>query len=129
VRQSLRVALSAADFRRVPRFGARVAKSRVRSKPGVLFRQTRRIAADRRAATLKRVKRNSAALGFCLSAAMLLGCGQSSLNTPKPAPQADAETRVVPQKQPRELPRLIAPPPKYGNKIVMAQASAAARQN
>jgi hypothetical protein len=89
----------------------------------------RRIAADRRAATLKRVKRNSTALGFCLSAALLLGCGQSSLNTPKPAPQVDAETRIVPQKQPRELPRLIAPPPKYGNKIVMAQASQAAHLN
>jgi|SRR6185369_7534394 len=93
------------------------------------FAQMRRIAADRRAATLNRVMRNSAALGFCLSAALLLGCGQSALSTPKPVPQADIETRVVPQKQPRELPRLIAPPPKYGNKIVMAQAGAAARNN
>ncbi|HEX2672626.1 MAG TPA: hypothetical protein VHM25_17205 [Polyangiaceae bacterium] len=73
--------------------------------------------------------RTRKALGFCLSAALLLGCGQSSLSTPKPAPQADVETRIVPQKQPRELPRLIAPPPKYGNKIVMAQASTAARNN
>ncbi|HKO53182.1 MAG TPA: hypothetical protein VJV79_35980 [Polyangiaceae bacterium] len=47
--------------------------------------------------------------------------------TAKPAPQADVETRVTPQKQPRELPRLIAPPPKYGNKIVMAQVHTSAR--
>jgi len=67
------------------------------------------------------------ALGFCVAAALLLGCGQNSLKPPKPAPQAEAETRATPQKQPRELPRLIAPPPKYGNKIVMAQASAPPR--
>lgn len=73
--------------------------------------------------------RNAAALGFCLSAALLLGCGQSAVSTPRPAPQADVETRVAPQKQPRELPRLLAPPPKYGNKIVMAQATAATRNN
>ena len=72
--------------------------------------------------------RSARILGYYLAAtASLLGCGQSSLNTPKPAPQADIETRVTPQKQP--LPRLIAPPPKYGNKIVMAQASAATRSN
>jgi hypothetical protein len=69
------------------------------------------------------------ALGFCLSAAMLWACGQSAVSTPKPAPQADIETRVGPQKQPRELPRLIAPPPKYGNKIVMARANAPARHD
>ncbi|HEY0464938.1 MAG TPA: hypothetical protein VGC79_12040 [Polyangiaceae bacterium] len=54
---------------------------------------------------------------------LLLGCGQGALSTPKPAPEAVVENRVAPQKQQRELPRLIAPPPKYGNKIVMAQAS------
>jgi len=69
--------------------------------------------------------RTTAALGFCLSAALLLGCGQSAVSAPRPAPQADVETRVAPQKQPR----LLAPPPKYGNKIVMAQAGAAARNN
>jgi hypothetical protein len=72
--------------------------------------------------------RNTAALGLCLSA-LLIGCGQSAVSTPKPAPQAEIETRVSPQKQPRELPRLLAPPPKYGNKIVMAQASAAIRHD
>jgi len=62
--------------------------------------------------------------GLCLAGtALLLGCSQSTLSPPKPVPQADVETRVVPQKQPRDLPRLLAPPPKYGNKIVMAQAT------
>jgi len=69
------------------------------------------------------------ALGFCVpAAALLLGCGQSSVQPAKP-PQADVETRATPQKQPRELPRLIAPPPKYGNKIVMAQATPRASRN
>ena len=67
--------------------------------------------------------------GSCfVAAALLLGCGQGSLSTPKPAPQADIETRVTPPRQPRELPRLIAPPPAYGNKIVMAQANWAGKR-
>ena len=66
------------------------------------------------------------AFGLCLTAASLLGCGQGSLSAPKPAPEADVENRAMPQKQPRALPPLIAPPPKYGNKIVMAQASGSA---
>lgn len=69
--------------------------------------------------------RTTQALRYCLSAVLLLGCGQSAVSAPKPAPQADVETSVGPSKQ-RELPRLIAPPPKYGNKIVMAQAGATA---
>jgi hypothetical protein len=58
-----------------------------------------------------------------------LGCGQGSLSAPKPVPAGDIETRATPQKQPRELPRLLAPPPKYGNKIVMARASSSDRRN
>ena len=70
------------------------------------------------------------ALALCLSAAaLLLGCGQSALNASRPAPQPDIETRVTPLKQPRSLPRLIAPPPKYGNKIVMAQATTGDRRD
>jgi hypothetical protein len=79
---------------------------------------------------LKRVTRALSASGSCLvAAALLLGCGQSSIRPSKPAPQADIETRLTPHKQLRELPRLIAPPPKYGNKIVMAQASSAEARN
>jgi len=60
---------------------------------------------------------------------LLLGCGQGSLSAPKPAPAGDVETRATPQKQPRELPRLIAPPPAYGNKIVMARATSNERHD
>ena len=85
--------------------------------------QARLIAANRRAATLNRVPRIVSGLALCFTAAALLvGCGQSSIGAAKPAPPADIETRATPQK-PRELPRLLAPPPKYGNKIVMARAS------
>ena len=59
----------------------------------------------------------------------VVACGQSALPPQKPAPQADIETRVTPLKQPRELPRLLAPPPAYGNKIVMAQLAERERRN
>jgi hypothetical protein len=69
-------------------------------------------------------------LGFYLAAAALLaGCGQGALRAARPVPQADIETRVTPQKPPRELPRLIAPPPAYGNKIVMAQRPSGSSQD
>ena len=61
--------------------------------------------------------------------ALLVGCGQGSLTPAKPDVAPDAETRVLPLKQPRELPRLLAPPPAYGNKIVMARASVAQSPN
>ena len=61
-------------------------------------------------------------LGLLLGAAALaLGCGSTAVSAPQ-APARDIETRVVPQKRPLEIPRLLAPPPAYGNKIVMAQA-------
>jgi hypothetical protein len=76
------------------------------------------------------VTRAPSTFGFCLAAAaLLLGCSQSTLRPSKPAPQAEIETRLTPHKQLRELPRLIAPPPKYGNKIVMAQASSVYTRN
>ena len=93
------------------------------------FAKTPDVAADRRTATLKQVMRKRSALGICLAAAaLLLACGQGSLNAPKPVPPADVETRATPQKPLRDLPRLIAPPPAYGNKIVMAQASSPAQR-
>jgi hypothetical protein len=60
-------------------------------------------------------------VGFCLSVLTLMACGQSAFNPPKPAPRDDVETRVTPPKPEREIPHLIAPPPAYGNKIVMAR--------
>ena len=60
-------------------------------------------------------------LGYFLGAAvLLLGCGQSAVSAPV-APARDVETRVQPLKPMREVPRLLAPPPGYGNKVVMAQ--------
>jgi hypothetical protein len=54
--------------------------------------------------------------------AVLCGaCGHSSLNAPRP-PARDVETRIVPPRHQPEIPRLIAPPPAYGNKIVLAHA-------
>ena len=56
------------------------------------------------------------------AAATLCGaCGQSSLSAPQ-SPPRDVETRIVPPRRQPEVPRLIAPPPAYGNKIVLAHA-------
>ncbi len=62
--------------------------------------------------------------GCCLSVLTLWACGQSSLAPARPVPRGDIETRITPPKREREIPRLIAPPPAYGNKIVMARGEA-----
>jgi hypothetical protein len=50
-------------------------------------------------------------------------CGAARLEPVAAAPSnVDSETRALPQKPQREIPRLLAPPPAYGNKIVMARA-------
>ena len=104
-------------------------QKRVCARFTLLLEQREGIAASRRAATLNRVLRIVPALGHSITAAaLLLGCGHSSISPSKPAPPADVETRIAPQKQPRELPRLLAPPPKYGNKIVMARAGSSAER-
>jgi hypothetical protein len=69
------------------------------------------------------VVRSLEKFGFCLSAVALWACGQSSLSAPKLPARGDIETRVIQPKIQREIPRLIAPPPAYGNKIVMAQSA------
>lgn len=59
-------------------------------------------------------------------AAWLTGCGGAV--TPRPVaplpPQMQPRTEVTPQQR---RPKLIAPPPAYGNKIVMARAAATTR--
>ncbi len=55
-------------------------------------------------------------------------CGQGALSAPE-RPARDIETRVLPLKPHREIPRLIAPPPAYGNKIVMARGSSLVTEN
>ena len=68
--------------------------------------------------------------GFCLAATLLVGaCGQSSLSAPRPASLPEAQTRATPPKPLHELPRLIAPPPAYGNKIVLAERATALRRD
>ena len=64
-----------------------------------------------------------------MSVATLMACGQGALNPPKPAPRDDVETRVIPPKPEREIPHLIAPPPAYGNKIVMARGESRSIRN
>jgi len=68
-------------------------------------------------------------IGFCLGSAGWVGCGQSAVSAPKPPPSVDAESRAYPIKRQRELPRLIAPPPAYGNKIVMAHGESTTSVN
>jgi hypothetical protein len=51
------------------------------------------------------------------------GCGQSATQAPvAPSRTADHETRA-PRRNDRPRPRLIAPPPAYGNKVVMAKST------
>jgi hypothetical protein len=50
-----------------------------------------------------------------------MACGQGAFNPAKPAPRTDVETRA-PRKLQRQIPRLLAPPPAYGDKIVMARS-------
>jgi hypothetical protein len=57
------------------------------------------------------------------TASMLLSaCGASAPAPVKAPPRSvDVETRAGPSPRRRDLPLLVAPPPAYGNKIVMAQ--------
>lgn len=60
--------------------------------------------------------------GFALG---LLGCGAGAEQAAKRPPKLpEKETRAAPSEpeRPEQPPRLIAPPPAYGNKIVMAEA-------
>jgi len=63
-----------------------------------------------------------------MSVATLMACGQGALNPPRPAPRTDVETRAPSKLQP-EIPHLLAPPPAYGNKIVMAQGESRESRN
>jgi len=63
-----------------------------------------------------------------MSLVTLMACGQGALNPPRPAARTDVETRAPRKLQP-EIPRLLAPPPAYGNKIVMAQSESRQSRN
>lgn len=64
-------------------------------------------------------------LPLVLGAAMLaLGCGKSAVEAPMvPERTADHEIRTPSRRQDHPTPPLIAPPPAYGNKVVMAKAA------
>jgi hypothetical protein len=54
-------------------------------------------------------------------AALAMACGTGAVRAPETPPRpVDPETRVQPIQ--KDAPRLIAPPPAYGNKVVMASA-------
>ncbi len=58
------------------------------------------------------------------------GCGGSA--TPEPVvPSREATQMHVPKRprQERPLPKLIAPPPAYGNRVVMARGASTTSQN
>jgi len=53
--------------------------------------------------------------------ALATACGTGAMEPPKAAPHSYQQTQA-PRRVERPRPRLIAPPPAYGNKIVMAKA-------
>jgi hypothetical protein len=57
----------------------------------------------------------------------VVGCGGASMPAGKPPARTGEESRA--QKVRQAPPRLIAPPPAYGNKIVMAQGDGATTTN
>lgn len=62
-------------------------------------------------------------------AASATGCGKSAVQAPMvPERTADHETRT-PRRQDHVMPPLIAPPPAYGNKVVMAKAEGGSSVN
>jgi len=68
------------------------------------------------------VRRSLVALLLVGFAAAITGCGSSATPEPAvPAHQGDTQTRA-PRRHERPMPRLIAPPPAYGNRVVMARA-------
>jgi hypothetical protein len=60
--------------------------------------------------------------------ALATGCGKGAMEPPKVAPRGDQQTQAPRRLEPLR-PRLIAPPPAYGNKIVMAKAPGQPRVN
>jgi len=63
------------------------------------------------------------------AAATLAGCGAGAQQAPERPRPVDAETRVTPDRQRLPPPRLIAPPPAYGNKVVMAKGPSPSSAN
>lgn len=60
------------------------------------------------------------ALIIALASAVAWGCASTPPPAPKPPPPAEPRTRVDQPAIHEEQPKLIAPPPAYGNKVVLA---------
>jgi hypothetical protein len=60
--------------------------------------------------------------------ALATGCGKGAIEQPLVAPRGGQQTEAPRRVEPPP-PRLIAPPPAYGNKIVMAKARARSAVN
>jgi len=61
-------------------------------------------------------------------AALATACGSGAVRAAERPPKpVDPETQVQPRQ--KDAPRLIAPPPAYGNKVVMASAGRAGAAN
>ena len=82
-----------------------------------------RVAKVRLVATLKSMRLLYFPIAAATAAMLSTACGASTPAPVKAPPRAvDVETRAVPSPRRRDLPPpLVAPPPAYGNKIVMAQ--------
>jgi hypothetical protein len=63
-------------------------------------------------------------------AGLAAGCGQAAVAEPElPSRTADHQTQPRRLERERVRPRLLAPPPAYGNKVVMAKASGVVAEN
>lgn len=61
-------------------------------------------------------------LGLVGLVAGAAGCGKGAVQEPDAPAQGFTQTQA-PRRHERPQPRLIAPPPAYGNKVVMARGS------
>jgi len=69
------------------------------------------------------------ALRLVGTVALLAGCGKAAVEAPMvPAKTAEHEMRA-PHRSERPRPNLVAPPPAYGNKVVMAKSTDGATLN
>ena len=78
--------------------------------------------------TLSKVKGLLAPLLLAGLLGAATGCGASATPEPAVLPHEAPQTRA-PRRHERPLPRLIAPPPAYGNRVVMARGASTSSQN
>ena len=73
---------------------------------------------------LIRVTRLVQTVCMLLSSALIGACSGHVSAPPKSPPPAASSRSEAPKNREREAPPLIAPPPAYGNKVVMARGQA-----